>query len=96
MVKKTTPTDSLKKPLQATNRRRKVVEGDISPSLTTEDIKAYAVEQSIEAARVSKTTAMKDILSHVKQGDVDALSQTLETLLAGASPDDAAKLRSLC
>lgn len=93
MVKKTTPTDSPEKPQYATKRPRKVGEGDIPPSLTDDGIKAYAVEQSIEAARSSKTTAIEDILSHVTQGDVAALSQTLDTLLAGASPDDAAKLR---
>lgn len=73
--------------------RRKAIDGDVSPVLTQEGIESYAVHEAIEAAESSKATAMIDIVSNIKTGDTQTLAETLEAVLAGASPDDAAKLR---
>jgi hypothetical protein len=73
--------------------RRKANEGDIPPVLTDSGIESFEVDQAIEAAESSKATAITDIVNHIKTGDTKTLAQTLEAVLAGASPDDAAKLR---
>lgn len=73
--------------------RRKAEQGDIPPVLSEEGIESFEVNQAIEAAESSKATAMTDIVSNIKSGDTVTLAQTLEAVLAGASPDDAAKLR---
>jgi polyphosphate kinase 2 len=87
------PAPNISKKPSSSNRRRKVVEGDTSPQLTDAGIESYEVNQAIEAAQVSKATAVQDILSHIQSGDTKTVAQTLEAILAGASPDDAAKLR---
>lgn len=87
-------TESTSKKTSARSRsRRKVTEGDIAPQLTETGIESYEVNQAIDAAQLSKITATHDILSTIKSGDTENLTQTLEAILAGASPDDAAKLR---
>ncbi len=87
------PAPNISKKPSSSNRRRKVVEGDTSPQLTDAGIESYEVNQAIEAAQVSKATAVQDILSHIQSGDTKTVAQTLEAILEGASPDDAAKLR---
>ena len=77
----------------ARKTKRNVNDGDISPVLTDEGIERYEISEAISAAQVSKETALKDILANIKTGDTDTLSETLNAILAGASPDDAAKLR---
>ncbi len=72
---------------------RQANQGDIPPLLTKTGIESFEVDQAIEAAESSKATAIMDIISNVKTGDTETLAQTLEAVLAGASPDDAAKLR---
>lgn len=87
-------TDPASQKTSARSRsRRKVSEGDISPQLTESGIESYEVNQAIDAAQISKITATHDILTNIKSGDTETLAQTLEAILAGASPDDAAKLR---
>lgn len=84
------------KPRKAPVRRsvnRPVVAGDIPPALNVEAIESFEIEQSIEAAQVSKITATQDILSRIQSGDTESLAKTLDAILAGAAPDDAEKLR---
>jgi polyphosphate kinase 2 len=73
--------------------RRKASEGDISPVLSEAGIESFEINQAIAAAEASKATAVIDIVTNIKTGDPETLAQTLETVLAGISPDDAAKLR---
>lgn len=73
--------------------RRRASNGDISPDLTDAGIESFVVGESIEAALSSKETAIQDIISTIKAGDTQTLAGTLDAILAGASPDDAAKLR---
>ncbi|WP_024299417.1 polyphosphate kinase 2 [Methylomicrobium lacus] len=73
--------------------RRRTIDGDISPELTDAGIESFVVGESIEAAQSSEETAIQDILSNIQSGDTQTLAGTLETILSGASPDDAARLR---
>lgn len=77
----------------STKAHRQTTEGDIPPVLTEGGIESFVVDQAIEAAESSKTAALTDIISNIKTGDTQTLAQTLEAVLAGASPEDAAKLR---
>jgi polyphosphate kinase 2 len=72
---------------------RQTIEGDVPPVLTESDIESFVIDESIEAAESSKAVAMKDIVGNIKSGDTKTLAETLEAVLAGASPEDAAKLR---
>ena len=93
MEKKATITPALKKtPIRKTSRR-KTSDGDISPVLTDAGIQAYEIEEAIASAQNSKEIAMQDILERIKSGDNATLAETLDVILMGASPDDAAKLR---
>ena len=87
------PINLSKKPSHRNRDRRRTDDGDISPVLTDAGIESYVVGESIDAAQSSKETATQDILSKIKTGDTQTLAATLETILAGASPDDAVKLR---
>lgn len=93
-MKKIQPPSSVPTvPKKASVSRRKVVDGDVSPELTDTGIESYQIKETIEAAQLSKKIALQDILSHIKSGEIDTLAQTLEAILAGASPEDATKLR---
>jgi polyphosphate kinase 2 len=97
MKKQPTPTSSeaKNKPVLKRNSRspRKAVNGDIPPVLTAGGVESFEIGQATEAAQLSKATAVQDILSNIKAGDTETLMQTLEAIMSGASPDDAARLR---
>ncbi len=76
-------------------RSRKSVSGDVSPGLAGDQIERFVVGQEIEAARESKIEAVKSIVNSRPPHDLLSLSQSLKAILAGASPDDAAVLRSV-
>lgn len=81
-----------------TPRRRQanrlVSEGDIPPVLSVEAIENYEIEQSIASAQTAKLAETQEILANIQSGDTDSLAKTLDAILAGASPDDAIKLRN--
>jgi polyphosphate kinase len=97
MEKKTTARKpaTATKPLSGKAKKtpRQVIESDIAPVLTDAGIASYEVGQAVDAAQSSKLTAIQDMLSHIEPGDTETLASTLEAILAGASPDDAIKLR---
>jgi polyphosphate kinase len=72
---------------------RLVENGDIPPDLSEEGIASFEVNQSVEAAQISKITAVQDIVANFKSSDIKTLGLTLEAILEGASPEDAASLR---
>jgi polyphosphate kinase len=76
-------------------RPRRTVAGDISPALTAEGIEQFSVSEAVNAAQESKVVAVKNILDHAAStGGSPALIQSLEAILAGASPEDAEFLRN--
>ncbi|MBN8461982.1 MAG: polyphosphate kinase 2 [Dechloromonas sp.] len=81
----------LLKPRVAAPRRASA--GDIAPAHTPKAMEAYDVAEAASAAVEQKTVALKDIIAHSPPGDTVALAKSLEAIMTGASPDDAAKLR---
>ncbi len=75
-------------------RSRSARSGDIAPSASAKGIKTFAVTEAVDAAQESKIVAVKDILAAASLGDTASLAKTLEAIMAGASPDDAAVLRN--
>ncbi len=74
--------------------KRQTGEGDIALDLTETGIETFEVNEAIEAAQVSKAAALQDIIANIKTGDTNTLAQTLNVILEGASPEDAALLRN--
>jgi len=67
--------------------------GDTPPLLTAGGIEKFSIGEAVSAARESKVTAVRDILSRIPADDRATMMAALEAILAGASPDDAAALR---
>ena len=72
---------------------RQVSQGDISPGLSASEIESFVVGEETAAAQESKIAAVKDILGSMPPHDISAITRALETIMAGASADDAAVLR---
>ncbi len=89
------PTAAKAPPRERAARPRRVAAGDIAPVITAEGIEEYAVQEAVAAAQESKVVALRDIVTVASRGDASALAKTLEAILAGASPEDAAVLRNV-
>lgn len=72
---------------------RPVTKGDTVPQLGTPQIERYEVAQSVAAARDSKAEALEDIVTRTPPQNVAELVKSIEAIMQGASPDDAALLR---
>lgn len=72
---------------------REVQGGDTSRAKTTEEVQAFEVQESVAAAQQSKIVAVQDIVRTTPPHDIQTLAKTLEAIIDGASPDDAAILR---
>lgn len=106
----TTPNGEVDSPKKASNakskrksssnkaKRRKatrhVSNGDVSPSLSEDGLKDFAISESMEAAQQSKITAVQDIIQSTPPHDIDTLAKTLRVIIGGASPEDATILRN--
>jgi len=75
--------------------KRRAARGDVPPVLTPRGIKDFAIHEAVDAATESKAHAVKDILARAAQGDPRGLIDSLDAILAGASPDDVVALRNL-
>jgi len=75
-------------------RQRKVTSGDIPPEISTQGIETFSVGEGVAAARESKAAAVRDIVNNMAHGNIGKLAESLEAIMAGASPDDAAALRN--
>lgn len=74
-------------------RPRRARAGDIPPRLNAAGVESFVVKESMDAAQESKVVTVQDILTHAS-GDSHELIQSLEAILAGASPEDATILRN--
>jgi polyphosphate kinase 2 len=83
---KTTASTRARKPRQASS-------GDVAPGLNRASVDRHVVTESIAAAQSAKTAAVTDIVANLSKSDVDNLAKSLEAIMAGASPEDAAILR---
>ncbi|MDR0233399.1 MAG: polyphosphate kinase 2 [Zoogloeaceae bacterium] len=76
------------------NAPRLARSGDIATSSTQAGIRDFEVGQATAAAQESKVVAVAHILQQVaREEGICSVASTLETILAGASPDDAELLR---
>jgi len=72
---------------------RQVAQGDISPEQSRDGIDSFVVSEAVDAATLAKTVAVEDIVATLGQTDAPRLAKSLEAIMAGASPEDAAVLR---
>lgn len=77
----------------ASGRQRLASNGDTPPVLTPEAVKSYAVGEAVAAANTAKSEALKDILVTAGKGGSRELIEAVSSVMAGASPDEAAMLR---
>lgn len=82
---------SIKAPIK-TSGARKVVSGDVPPTNSMNAIQDFSVNERVSAAHESKSEAVKDIISRISKSDKTSLPEALQTILDGASPDDALAL----
>ncbi|HJV25515.1 MAG TPA: polyphosphate kinase 2 [Aromatoleum sp.] len=87
-------TPRARKPRAANGQARKVAQGDVAPQLTEQAIEGFEVGKAVDAAQTAQAMAVADIMKDAAAaGDIGTVARTLESILAGASPDDAAVLR---
>jgi polyphosphate kinase 2 len=72
---------------------RRVKAGDTVPSLGQPSIERFEVAESVARAQGSMIEAVNDIVTSKAPHDVASLARSLEAIMEGASPDDAALLR---
>ena len=80
-------------PRAPTSAPRLVATGDVAPDPSPEGLRREVVDAAIEGARESMAGAAADLLAGVQPGETDRVMLAIETLMAGASPDDASALR---
>ncbi|MCK6392892.1 polyphosphate kinase 2 [Zoogloea sp.] len=88
-----TPRNTAKPPRKASAPRPSSA-GDIAPRNTPEALEDYVVDEAVEAARDAKLSAVSDIVATLARHDTHSIAETLQAIMAGASPDDAAILRN--
>ncbi len=91
-----TKTAAMKKVRASVPRgTRRVAQGDVSPRLNAAGIAQHSISEAVSAATESKVHAVRDILSRAAKGDGPEMAEAFEAILAGSSPDDVLRLRSL-
>ena len=70
-----------------------VKQGDITPTLTADDIQKFVVEQATKGKQEAAVAAIEAIRHGPPELAPD--SEPIKAILAGAAPDDAARLRSV-
>ena len=73
--------------------QRRTNQGDVSTSLTASGLEEHVVSEAIEAAQHSKISAVKDMILKTPTHEIPKLVRSLQTLVDGASPEDAKALR---
>lgn len=86
------PANKTNKATVKTTGSRKVAAGDVPPTSTMNGIQDFSVHERVSAAHESKSEAVKDIINRVSSTDKTTLPEALQTILDGASPDDALAL----
>ena len=72
---------------------RRAAAGDVAPSLVPVALGRHAVGEAVAAAQLAQAAAIDDIVERATRDNVEGLARAVEAVLAGASPDDAARLR---
>ena len=74
---------------------RDVADGDTAPSLRRRDLEANTIDRATTGARTEKAIALADVLARHADGQGGGALAELQSLMAGASPDDVKALRRL-
>ena len=74
-------------------RPRRTAAGDVAPGLDAPRIERSAVADRTAAAQLAQAAAIDDIVERASPENVEGLARAVEAVLAGASPDDARRLR---
>jgi polyphosphate kinase 2 len=72
---------------------RPAVTGDTAPDLSPHGIEEFVIDNAIEASRLAKINAVRDVLANAQPEEMAAVARWLEAVLAGTSPDDFGLLR---
>ena len=72
---------------------RRAATGDVAPKETAAAIEQFVIDEAVDAARDAKATAVADIVATLAKHDTHSIAETLQAIMAGASPDDAEVLR---
>ena len=73
---------------------RPVSKGDRSPSLTPGGIEHFEVSRAVEAAKLAKLTAVRDVLHNAGRDELASVALWVQAVMAGASPDEVSMLRN--
>lgn len=73
VTKKNSPTTATPSPRPAATRR--VVQGDISPSLTVAGIEGFTVDAAVGGAQETKLSALRDVLHGMPEDESIACSR---------------------
>jgi polyphosphate kinase 2 len=76
----------------AAKARTLVKQGDVAPRLSASGVRDFVVEQATKGKQEATLAAVEAIRHDPPQAGADG--EAIDTILAGASPDDAARLRS--
>ncbi len=74
-------------------KQRRVVGGDVPPSLKPGDIERYFVSRGEDAAEARHVGALKDVLAGYIPGKTKEVADSLAAIIGGASPDEVAVLK---
>ena len=88
-------SDDAQRPRAAPRARtpRRAAAGDVAPSLQPLALERHAIGEAVAAAQLAQAAAIDDIVERATRDNVEGLARAVEAVLAGASPDDAARLR---
>ena len=85
------PPTPAKAPRKPASRRTNM--GDTAPKDSPDAIENFEINEAVDAARDAKLSAVSDIVATLARHDTHSIAETLQAIMAGASPDDANILR---
>lgn len=74
---------------------REVAVGDIAPDTEPRELEQFVVGESVASAQGTLSEAVRDVVTSTPPHNITSLTHSLQVILDGASPDDAAMLRSV-
>ncbi|MCA3177453.1 MAG: polyphosphate kinase 2 [Burkholderiaceae bacterium] len=87
------PTNPVPRAVATPRAPRRTAAGDVAPNLAPVALERHAIGEAVAAAQLAQAAAIDDIVERASRDNVEGLARAVEAVLAGASPDDAARLR---
>ncbi len=69
--------------------------GDIAPDTEPRELEQFVVGESVASAQGTLSEAVRDVVTSTPPHNITSLTHSLQVILDGASPDDAAMLRGV-